>query len=786
MDDWQLLHKYAAENSEEAFRALVERYSGMVYHTALRQTGNPHAAEEASQVVFIALARKAGAISKQATLYGWLFRATRFAVLNHIRQNATRAQREKESITMPSATDPNNSIWEEISPHLNDALEDLSSAEREAVMIRYFGNKSHKDVAEALGISEESARQRVSRALEKLRHIFARRGVAVSSVALAGAFAAHGAKAAPLDVSSAWAKVAMTKAAGATAVNSSAGILKILTPAKIAAGLGGLALLGVVSYEIFKPVSPPAALPRAMAAATGPVPSPPAAPMASNPPAKPAKTAVPASALDKVRAALHDPNPTAEYPNAAMQSALAGLADNKIAALPLLEEGLADSNSEVRLRAVDGIGLIGPSAGGAAPLLLQMLREGGLGDQSLQPQYRVTQFGGTHSYPIYPDNILLYSLAAIHPAPGALAELARAMKENRTTLAIVYHTSRQFEAISRTPQAGGWLYDIAGGNARALNQGFLPLLQDSDRGVRAVSALILVSALGDQADRAVFPIADELLKSDDDPLSARDGMTILDGAARDLGSNAPAVADPVLYAPRLGPYLNETVSALAHAAYHAPGQRLRLRASTRLNVLLPDFRKANPELAAALEKQSEMEAFVDKVRSADASIAEIRAGLKKFPKSAPDVAGYYARMGAGGAALLPDFAQALATLAPAPELSAVDHNEAINERLRLADAMQKIAPDQPKPLFTSMDVRALNKILNDPGLSSDRAQQISNACQTAGWPARGIFDASPDQVRHLLAALKDADAAAGNALSAKVNDIDPHFFDAPPTQAARN
>ena len=44
-----------------------------------------------------------------------------------------------------------DSLWERITPHLNDALDKLSAADRELVMIRFFGNKSHKDVAEALG-----------------------------------------------------------------------------------------------------------------------------------------------------------------------------------------------------------------------------------------------------------------------------------------------------------------------------------------------------------------------------------------------------------------------------------------------------------------------------------------------------------------------------------------------------------------------------------------------------------------------------------------------------------
>src|SRR5580704_6735522 len=105
MDDWQLLKSYAVDNSEEAFGVLVERYAGMVYQTALRQTGNTYAAEEAAQVVFIALAQKADRIPRQATLYGWLFRATRFAVLNQARSDSNRERRELSAHLMQTTTE---------------------------------------------------------------------------------------------------------------------------------------------------------------------------------------------------------------------------------------------------------------------------------------------------------------------------------------------------------------------------------------------------------------------------------------------------------------------------------------------------------------------------------------------------------------------------------------------------------------------------------------------------------------------------------------------------------
>ena len=251
MDDWQLLNDYATRNSEEAFHALVERYAGMVYHTALRQLGNPHSAEEVAQAVFIILAQKAATIRRQTTLYGWLFRATRFAVLNQRRQEKNRARREQEAYAMQSASnsDDLNPVWEQITPHLDDALDKLPVMDRELVMIRYFGNKSHKEAAQTLGVSEDVVRKRLSRAMEKLRVIFVRRGVAVSSLALVTAFTAHGVQAAPLGLASSLAGVAVAK--GATASGSTLtlikGALKIMawTKAKTAIVVGASVLLAV-------------------------------------------------------------------------------------------------------------------------------------------------------------------------------------------------------------------------------------------------------------------------------------------------------------------------------------------------------------------------------------------------------------------------------------------------------------------------------------------------------------------------------------------------------------
>jgi RNA polymerase sigma factor (sigma-70 family) len=789
MNDWQLLENYAAKNSEEAFRALVERYAGMVYHAALRQTGNADAAEEAAQVVFIALAQKAGAIPRQATLYGWLFRATRFAVLNLARKNANRRRREQEAFVMQPSIEPNeaDSIWERITPHLNDALDKLPAADRELVMIRFFGNKSYTDVAEVLGVSEETARKRLSRAIERLREIFASRGVVASSLALAAAFAAHGAQAAPLDVAASWAKVAMAKAVAGTGASSSGGFLALAASAKstgFIAALAGLVVLAA-AFTFSKSASQgsPAAQPLAAETTASP-----GAPEGTSPLTGPvtasksvgdagANDAL-AAALDKVKAALHDPNETTLYPNSFMQEAIAGLGDKKKAALPILEAALNDANAEVRLRAVDGLGILGPEAKEAAPFLLGVLRAGGLGQAIPQTGYAVKgPSGAARSLHIYTDNMLLYALGQIHPAPEILPELARLMKEDRYVCHIVYSATHQFPGVRRSMEAGGWLWAIAHGDSEALNNAFRPLLHDPDRVVRCVAALSLVSALGDQADAGVFPVAIELLRSVEGEIPLIDGLALLHGASRAPSSDG-APGDPGLLAARLGPFLSETMSALADAAAHTTREDVRLNAAKTLDMLSPAFRELNPALAAELERRNQSEAFTSKAISGEAAMPEILEGLKKFPKAAPSIARYYARFaGSNAVELLPALREALSALAPSPDASIGDRTKAVNARQAIADSMQKIAPELSKPIFTAADTRAMIRIMRDPAVEADpgRLQKVSDARKLAEWPEPGIFDVSPDAMRRLLAAMKSADAPTYEALAAKAQEIDPHF-----------
>ena len=251
MDDMALLREYAARNSEAAFAELVSRRVSFVYAAALRQVRDPHLAEEITQAVFVILAQKAGRISEPTILAGWLFKTTRFAAIAQTRTAAKRALRratiEKElqmQKELPSAAP--NPLWEKMSPLLDEALAALGETDRQAVLLRFFENKSLAEVGSQLGTGEDTARKRVARALEKMHRYFSRRGVSSTTAILAEELSANSVPAAPVALAKMVTAVALAK--GAAASGSSLTLiqeaLKIMawTKAK-SAGIAGLIVL---------------------------------------------------------------------------------------------------------------------------------------------------------------------------------------------------------------------------------------------------------------------------------------------------------------------------------------------------------------------------------------------------------------------------------------------------------------------------------------------------------------------------------------------------------------
>jgi len=188
MKDWELLNEYVEHESQEAFEKLVRNYTPMVYACAIRRAGRQHA-DDITQAVFIILARKAHKLRRRqaARLASWIYKATQFASYEAIRREQRQKNREyiaaEQEIIMREETHEDES-WPQISQYLESAIEKLSIKDREAILLRFFRGLSYIQIGYNLGISENAATQRVSRATEKLRHYFKRKDILFSASAL--------------------------------------------------------------------------------------------------------------------------------------------------------------------------------------------------------------------------------------------------------------------------------------------------------------------------------------------------------------------------------------------------------------------------------------------------------------------------------------------------------------------------------------------------------------------------------------------------------------------------
>src|SRR5215831_12874851 len=189
-NDMDLLRHYARERSEESFAAIVEQYLGLVYSAALRQVGSAQLAEEVAQSVFTDLALNAHRLAPDSVLAAWLYQVARRTAMNVVRREARRKLREQFYVEM-NAINSTPDEWKHIQPHFDDAMDALDKTSRTAILLRYFQNKSLREVGLALGTSDDAAQKRIGRALEKLRRYFQKRGVASTSAFLADAISAN-------------------------------------------------------------------------------------------------------------------------------------------------------------------------------------------------------------------------------------------------------------------------------------------------------------------------------------------------------------------------------------------------------------------------------------------------------------------------------------------------------------------------------------------------------------------------------------------------------------------
>ena len=248
MTDAQLLGQFvratSRANAQHAFAGLVRRHVDWVYSAARRMVGDPGLAEDVTQAVFIVLARKAAGMSREpggagdaGSLSPWLFNVTRYTAAAARRSRARREHHERQAAAMAIAQRPpadprgdgggTDEVAASASAALDEVVARLGRRDREAVLLRFYEQKTFVQIGAATGTSEEAARKRVARAVDKLRDLLTRRGVIVPSAAAATALLGNVVQAAPPALASRAAEAALATGGAAAAATAGATTLAL-------------------------------------------------------------------------------------------------------------------------------------------------------------------------------------------------------------------------------------------------------------------------------------------------------------------------------------------------------------------------------------------------------------------------------------------------------------------------------------------------------------------------------------------------------------------------------
>ncbi len=241
--DLDLLKQFARENSQDAFGEIVRRHVNLVYSAALRQARSPQLAEEIAQSVFADLARDARKLKADTILTAWLYAVARRTAVDVVRKESRRQLREQIAVEM-NIMNATADDWTQIAPLLDDAMAALDETDRTAVLLRYFENKSLREVGDSLKISDDAAQKRVSRAVDQLREFFSKRRLAIGATALVTLISANAVQSAPVGLAAALLSATATATLGMTMLHKISIIG--MTAAAVATGIYAVHLQGQI------------------------------------------------------------------------------------------------------------------------------------------------------------------------------------------------------------------------------------------------------------------------------------------------------------------------------------------------------------------------------------------------------------------------------------------------------------------------------------------------------------------------------------------------------------
>jgi RNA polymerase sigma factor (sigma-70 family) len=757
MDDWDLIQTYrgsAPDASERAFAEIVRRHVNLVYSAALRCLGGNRAlAEDITQKTFALLAARAEQFNSRVALVSWLYKTACNFSRDALRSENRRRTRELEATQMqsahldaPSGHSP-DAKWDDIAPYLDDAMSALPEKERALILLRFFERKPFSDVAVALQITEEAARMRSSRALQKLRDFFTRRGITISSITLGNLLLESAVAAAPATVV---ASVAIPLKLAATSIPLSLTTKWILmtTVQKTAVLTTALLLvlgLGSALHHAQKPRTDLAA-PQASASSKTNIPTP-----ASNSSASTSITAANNAAakarlelaIANLRAALTEDWPDRRLPMARLRLAIEDFGANRVAAVPILLEYLNGPRAARSLTAMSGaaycLELLGTDAASALPDLFILLR---FGDLAIWNDFIPRVFTA-----LSPDGAII---------PDLLDSLSREPPGGTQIIATLEKLFEMNPALVETHHAK------------------ISSLLDDPR--YSLSAAVLLARMPGAKDPAAIPILTNALhvarlsygvghdfvdENGAQPMylpheSFQDNLSRL-AAVQALGEMGPAASNA----------LPALIEFAKRASTNSP-DHLRELTLAAIGKIDPESRRQSPEVEAAAHAQERTAFIVEKARAGTASFEELTEGLRlrnaaRFAAEAlsqhPEARAAIPqlieavdqfenssavdllkkldhhilidRLKAGNTRALNDVAQALGEVGPDAKealphllalLDATHPTDQNGAQPSLAEAIRKIDPTQPKLLYKFEDLGDASGALTSAIYAQDKVR----------------------------------------------------------------
>jgi RNA polymerase sigma factor (sigma-70 family) len=205
LSDLQHLQRYATTGDTHAFRELVQAHGAMVHATALRVTRDAAAAQDVAQETFLELARRAGGITQSVA--AWLHRVAWNRACDAVRRETTR--KRVEDVMAESWHTDREATWQEIEPHVDEALNDLPQELREVLVLYFLEGRTQADIARHLDRNQATVSRAIERGISAMRESLRTRGVIVGA-GLAALFANQSAHAMPAALQASLGKLSLT------------------------------------------------------------------------------------------------------------------------------------------------------------------------------------------------------------------------------------------------------------------------------------------------------------------------------------------------------------------------------------------------------------------------------------------------------------------------------------------------------------------------------------------------------------------------------------------------